>query len=217
MTSELDHLVVAAATLDDGVRWCKETVGAIPAPGGRHALMGTHNRLLALAGAPRAYLEIIAIDPDAPAPPRRRWFGLDEPALQAALRRDGPRLVHWVARCADSGATRRTLLAAGAPDPGEPVAAARGDYRWRITLRDDGLPQFGGALPALIEWAADSAHPADALPASGLTLKELSAALPAPLVDALGCAALRVAAAGAPPLAAELRRADGGVVRLAAA
>jgi hypothetical protein len=46
---------------------------------------------------PRAYLEIIAIDPDGVAPPHPRWFGLDEPALQRALEA-GPRLIHWVAR-----------------------------------------------------------------------------------------------------------------------
>ena len=94
VTCELDHLVVAAASLDEGVAWCERTLGVTPGPGGRHPLMGTHNRLLALAGEafPASYLEIIAIDPDAAAPRRVRWFGLDDPALQAALATSGPRL-----------------------------------------------------------------------------------------------------------------------------
>jgi hypothetical protein len=66
----VDHLVVAAATLEQGVAWCEATLGVTPGPGGRHALMGTHNRLLNLGSAafPHSYLEIIAIDPEAPAP-----------------------------------------------------------------------------------------------------------------------------------------------------
>ena len=47
----VDHLVVAAATLDEGVAWCERTLGVTPAPGGKHALFGTHNRLLAIGSA----------------------------------------------------------------------------------------------------------------------------------------------------------------------
>ena len=36
-------------------------LGATPAPGGHHPLMGTHNQLLSLG--PGEYLEVIAIDP----------------------------------------------------------------------------------------------------------------------------------------------------------
>lgn len=28
------------------------------------------------------YLEVIAVDPDAPAPTRPRWFSLDDPTMQ---------------------------------------------------------------------------------------------------------------------------------------
>ena len=44
-----------------------------PGSGGRHALMGTHNRVFAIGSEafPRAYFEIIAIDPDAPDPAAR--------------------------------------------------------------------------------------------------------------------------------------------------
>lgn len=172
MSVALDHLVVAAASLDDGVRWCESVLGVTPGAGGRHALMSTHNRLLSIA-SPRfecAYLEIVAVDPAAPPPPRRRWFGLDEAALQAALQRDGPRLVHWVARSSDLDATRAALLAAGI-EPGAPVAASRGRFRWRITLRDEGRPLCRGAAPALIEWAG--AHPAESMAGSRVELRSL--------------------------------------------
>lgn len=102
LQTQVDHLVVVADTLAQGARWCEATLGVAPGPGGKHALMGTHNRLLQIASAsyPRTYLEIIAIDPGAPSPDHAHWFGMDNPALQAAVKRE-PQLAHVVARTND--------------------------------------------------------------------------------------------------------------------
>ncbi|HEY3555130.1 MAG TPA: VOC family protein, partial [Casimicrobiaceae bacterium] len=70
----LDHLVVAATSLDAGADWIEARLGVRPVPGGKHATMGTHNALVGLG--PGAYLEVIAIDPQASAPARARWFDL---------------------------------------------------------------------------------------------------------------------------------------------
>lgn len=168
----LDHLVVAAASLEQGAAWCEATLGVLPAAGGRHPLMGTHTRLLAIGSEafPQAYLEILAIDPQAPPPGRPRWFGLDDPDLQARLQ-DGPRLVHWVARTNAIDTDRQALIDLGCA-PGDVVKASRGALSWQILLRPDGQLMRGGALPTLIQW--DGAHPADALPASGVALQALS-------------------------------------------
>lgn len=174
---DIDHLVVAAPDLAAGVAWCERVLGVSPAPGGSHALMGTHNRLLNISSAvyPRCYLEIIAIDPAAPGPVgRARWFDLDQPALQQALREQGPGLVHWVARVAQMDATLAQMHSEGI-DAGEPVAAERGDLRWRIALRQDGRRLRREGLPTLIEWAAGGPHPADRLPASGVSLLRFEA------------------------------------------
>ncbi|MEO7742546.1 MAG: VOC family protein [Usitatibacter sp.] len=48
MVLELDHLVIAAATLEEGVRYVEAQLGVTMGPGGKHATMGTHNRLLSL-------------------------------------------------------------------------------------------------------------------------------------------------------------------------
>ena len=169
---QLDHLVLAARTLADGVAWCEATLGIVPAPGGNHAFMGTHNRLFSIGSAafPRAYFEIIAIDPAAPPPARPRWFDLDSPALAQALS-GGPALIHWVARCDDVHAAAAGLRAAGI-DRGEVLqaerATPRGLLRWQITLRGDGQRLFGGALPTLIQWGRVGAFEAHApSPASG--------------------------------------------------
>ena len=168
----LDHLVVAAATLDQGVAWCEQVLGHAPQAGGRHAFMGTHNRILSIRSArfPRAYLEVIAIDPDGVVPARPRWFGLDEPALRRTLEA-GPRLIHWVARSDDVRAAAAAFRAAGV-DPGEVVNAERatpqGLLRWQISVRPDGRRLADGVVPTLIEWG--DVHPASSLPESGCAL-----------------------------------------------
>ncbi|HEX6635378.1 MAG TPA: VOC family protein, partial [Usitatibacter sp.] len=83
VTRDLDHLVVAARTLEEGAAWVEAALGVPTVAGGKHDLMGTHNRLLGLDG--RRYLEVIAIDPSAPPPARARWFGLDEAAPRERL------------------------------------------------------------------------------------------------------------------------------------
>jgi hypothetical protein len=194
-----DHLVVAAPTLADGVAWIEERTGASMGPGGRHAAMSTHNRLLGLG--PGRFLEVIAIDPEAPDPGRARWFGLDSPAMQARLA-SGPALVHWVARAADLDAAL-AALDLGSP---EVLALSRGDYRWRIGVPRDGTLQLDGAAPTLIRW--DGAHPAERLPDSGCALESLRLGHP-------GAAAMlrRLHAAGFP--ASEPVEAASGPVLLA--
>jgi len=165
---QLDHLVVIAATLDAGARHVAEALGVEPVAGGNHAAMGTHNQLLNLSGG--QYLEIIAIDPQAPAPLRPRWFGLDQPAWQARLAA-GPFLAHWVARV-----NRPKNLArwqAQYPQRIAPVLPmARGDFTWNITVPDDGALPGDGLLPTLIQWHTP-AHPSARLPEPQAALRSL--------------------------------------------
>ncbi|WP_295049393.1 VOC family protein [uncultured Paracoccus sp.] len=160
----VDHIAIAARTLEEGAAWLIDRLGVALEPGGRHPLMGTHNRLLSLG--PDEYLELIAVDPDAPAPDRPRWFGLDG--------FDGPpRLAGWVMRQSPVQAV-----------PGTTVSqASRGDLCWRITLPDRGQMPQDGAQPMAIDWG-DGGHPCDHLPDRGLRLARLTLPLdPMPLED----------------------------------
>ncbi|WP_137918408.1 VOC family protein [Hydrogenophaga sp. 2FB] len=175
----IDHLVVAARTLDDGVAWCEATLGVTPGPGGQHPLFGTHNRLLKLggSGSPAAYLEIIAIDPKATptrAAHQRRWFDLDDPAMHARLAQHGPQLVHWVASVPHIGNAVAALQAIGI-QRGPVVSASRqtpqGLLQWHISVRDDGQRLYNGAMPTLIQWVGT--HPTAHMPDSGVSLRRL--------------------------------------------
>jgi hypothetical protein len=193
LTAQVDHLVLMAATLEQGVQWCEATLGITPGPGGAHALMGTHNRLFKIASSryPQAYFEIIAIDPAAPAPARRRWFDMDDTALQEVVARFGPKLIHFVARVPDALAAVHSLSAMGIAR-GDVVQASRptasGLLQWQITLRADGQRLFDGGLPTLIQWG--ETHPVQAMPESGITLQELQVTHPQALALSAACHAI---------------------------
>ncbi|MEO7106680.1 MAG: VOC family protein [Rhodoferax sp.] len=177
--ASVDHLVIMAASLEQGVAWCEATLGVTPGPGGEHPLMGTHNRLMKIAsrGFEGAYLEIIAINPIAsPSIPTRarRWFDMDDLALRDYVAHHGPTLTHFVAKVPDVAAAVATLAAQGI-DRGAVVTASRptpnGLLQWQITVREDGQRLFDGCLPTLIQWSGT--HPTVAMPDSGLTLQRL--------------------------------------------
>jgi len=178
----LDHLVVGARELGEGCDFVEAALGVRPLPGGKHAAMGTHNALLRLGA--RVFLEVMAIDPEGARPARPRWFDLDEPRMRAALA-EGPQLIHWVARTADIDAA----CAQAKIDPGTVHPMARGDFRWRITIPDDGHRPGAGLIPTLIQWA-DAAHPADRLPETGVRVVALAGEHPDPAPIRAGLAAL---------------------------
>ena len=191
MKTQIDHLVVVAKTLELGVQWSEATLGVTPGPGDEQASQGTHNRLFKLATPthPLAYLEIIAINPGAKKstnPLAKRWFDMDDAALQAAVATE-PRLVHFVASTTALQAARTALKTLGI-DRGPALPGSRhsrrGVLHWQMTVREDGQRLFDGALPSLIQWGkADAAeplrlHPRNSLPRSGVTLQSLSVTHP---------------------------------------
>jgi len=159
--NELDHIVVVAGAREAGTAWVEESLGVPLQAGGEHERMGTHNALLRLGE--KQYLEVISVNPMAPAPNRPRWFELDRLMPDSA-----PRLATWVARTADIG----VAVAACPPPPLEILAMSRGVLSWLIAIPADGSLLGGGILPALIEWPAD-VHPLAGLTDHGCALTRL--------------------------------------------
>ena len=184
MTAQIDHLVIAASSLEEGVAWCERTLGITPGPGGEHPLMGTHNRLFSIASPdyPAAYFEIIAINTEANHARihgEKRWFDLENGALQDNLKKNGPQVVHFVASTLKADAAIYVLGQLGI-DRGELLEASRmtaqGKLSWKITVRSDGQRLMHGMLPTLIEWG--DVHPTQNMITSGVTLQSLTATLP---------------------------------------
>jgi hypothetical protein len=176
--TELDHVVVACNTLDEGRAWCREVLGVEATGGGKHTNVGTHNTLLGLGAS--HYLEIIATDPEGATPAFPRWFGLDTDEVKTLIRCE-PRLIGWVARVARADATAGAIeqLATIPANVANVVRPAeRGDFRWRFASTRDGARPRSGVLPYFIQWDVPM-HPCDRLPDAGVSLSSLVLADPA--------------------------------------
>lgn len=196
--SRVDHIVFAVPHLDGAAATLEMRLGIRPSPGGRHEGRGTRNVLIALGD--RSYLEILGPDPEALAPDRPRWFGVDRLAA--------PRLAGWAA----AGKDLETLVAEAARRGvrlGDVEAGSRRRpdgvlLSWHFT--DPAAAVAGGIVPFFIDWG-ESPHPADSA-ARGATLVGFHAEHPDPekvseMLAAVGIA-LEVRGAAAPALVAEL-------------
>jgi hypothetical protein len=163
---ELDHLVIAASNLEHGVTWLETKLGVTMQAGGKHPLFGTHNALLKLGES--TYLEVIAVDPDAPKPTRARWFELDNAHML-----ERPKLIHWVART-----DNLELAVQEFSQLGRILEASRGNLSWQITVPDDGNLNFEGLIPTLISWRG--IHPTSQLEPQNCKLLQLQSSHPEP-------------------------------------
>ena len=81
MNNKIDNFGIGAASLQSGVQALQKLLGVETPRGGKHDTMGTHNCVMQAGG--ESFLEILAIDPDAPPPCRARWFSMDDPTTIA--------------------------------------------------------------------------------------------------------------------------------------
>ena len=147
----VDHLVMTSSSLASGIDELERLSGVRAAGGGRHQDWGSHNALISLGA--RAYLEVIAADPESRVPSAHRPEVFTRPGTGV--------LNGWVARVAD---IERAV--ARSHELGHGLGAIREGRRerpdgsvlaWRLT--DPRTRGFDGLLPILIDWG-DSPHPA---------------------------------------------------------
>ena len=202
-TAHIDHLVIGTNDLASGTDWTESHLGAACDGGGAHPLMGTHNRLMRLAGGP--YLEVIAIDPDAPSPDRPRWFTLDREKTKSRFA-TGPGALCWVAAVSDI----ETAVRQCGYDCGQITTVTRGDLQWRLTIPDDGSLPAGGVLPSLIEWP-EGMHPVTSLAETDIYLDTIHLTHPDPAhieacLDRLGLASIATVNSGDIAIAFSMQR-----------
>lgn len=208
MKNKIDHFAIGTASLDAGVAALLPVMGVEVPRGGKHAAMSTHNCVMQSGND--SFFELLAIDPDAPAPDRTRWFTMDDPITKARLA-ERPRALCWVV-----GTDNLDEVIANSPvDLGEVVLFTRGDRSWRLTVpRDGGLP-MGGLLPAFIEWSPGP-HPSAGQKNLGVTLEKVCLRHPDPerltaLLHRLGIAGLAEVTAGDAALSFNLMTPNGAV------
>jgi hypothetical protein len=160
--------VVAAHTLGQGTWYVQDCLGVPMTGGGKHAAMGTHNRVLKLG--PGQYLEVIAIDPKGRQPDFPRWFNLDDPEFQARLK-TRPQLITWVVRADNINSLAKAIY--GQRRCVRPMQ--RDALRWRFAFTDDGSMPGGGLIPHLIQWDCHI-HPTETMQDAGCRLLTLDGA-----------------------------------------
>ena len=166
----LDHLTVVAPSLGEGVDHVRACLDLDVPFGANHPEMGTHNRRLRLGDD--VYLEIIAVDPNAPGPSGPRWFGLDRAEAVRSDWRDGARLRGWVAR---TGNIDAVLATHGGLFGGTVRIAEVAQFS---LLPDGGLP-MDGVLPSVID-RAGRGTPSTRMPDQGALLREFVLEHPSP-------------------------------------
>jgi hypothetical protein len=169
----VDHLLLGARDLDEGIAWLDARTGVKAQPGGSHPGVGTRNALVSLGG--RQYLEIIAPDPAQSA----FNFNIDLRGLAA------PRLVTWAVSTPDVDATaaaaRRHGLDVVGPRDGSRTRPDGSVLQWRSAgVRASFAEADVDPVPFFIEWASTSHHPSSDAPA-GCRLVEVTIAGPDPV------------------------------------
>ena len=213
-TCQLDHIVIAAASLPDGVHYIREKLGVDIPGGGQHPGMGTHNHLMRIGRD--SYLEVIAVDPAAPPLGHARWYALDDPGMQTALR-DGPRLITWVARTVDVD----RMVQGASLDLGRVLELSRGTLTWRLTVPEDGRLLGSGVIPHIIEWPPN-VRPWETMADLGCRLEQLTLAHPdSEWMDSAlrslcpgGFVYVTTTRAAVPRLSARIRTATGVIVEI---
>jgi len=172
MPNKIDHFAIGAADLSQGQTLLEQVAGVMVPRGSKHDAMSTHNCVC--QGGAESFLEIIAIDPEAPDPGRTRWFTLDDPQTQARLL-ERPQALCWVV-----GTDALDSIVSRSPvDLGEVVFFQRGERTWRLTVPKDGSLPEGGLLPAFIEWSPGP-HPSSGMQDLGIELTSVDLRHPDP-------------------------------------
>lgn len=169
MSVKLDHIVFGCAELDAGAVWLSERLGVAEGARGVHKMMGTHNALWNMGAA---YIELVAINPQAPHPGRPRWFGLDDAATQSKLEQ-GVQLLTW----AIAGTPIEPIIENAPVALGPVESFSRDDLAWNVAVPLAGTPGMEGAFPLTLDWT-EGIHPATRLPDMGIRCERLTVCHP---------------------------------------
>jgi hypothetical protein len=190
----VDHLILGARDLDEGLRRFEERTGVRPILGGEHPGRGTRNALVSLG--PGLYIEILAPQADAP-----------DTGMASELRKlTDLSPFGWAVFVPDVEAARGRLGGAGfGLSEIKPGSRARPDgslLEWKTFEIEK--PAIAG-VPFFIHWGEGATHPSQGSP-GGCRLEHLRVVTPdvSELRRALATLPLEVAAGAGPRPALEI-------------
>ncbi|MES9964219.1 MAG: VOC family protein [Candidatus Sedimenticola sp. 20ELBAFRAG] len=170
--SKIDHIVIGASSLAEGVSYVKSMLGVDIPYGGEHIKLGTHNHLMQLGN--ETFLEVIAVNQQITSPARPRWYGLDDPYTRLCLERQ-PSLLTWVVNTGDiNGLIQKATFSLGKSE-----LISRGNLSWYFGLPEDGRLLGGGLLPYAIEWHTEN-HPSKSMTDLGCSIQSVEIFHPYP-------------------------------------
>ncbi|MCB5160915.1 VOC family protein [Marinomonas algarum] len=210
--NKIDHIVIGADSLEQGIASLEASLGVTLPKASKHEAMSTHNAVAPVGN--ESFIEVLAIDPEAPNPGRARWFDMDNPQVQARFK-DSAQSYHWVVGTSDLNA----VVENSSIDLGEIVTFTRGERSWRLTIPKDGSLSEQGLIPTFIEWSP-GAHPSTGMKDLGITLNRVVLTHPDPAslqqkLDELGVSHLASVLAGdTAGIAFEMQNDQGDIVLL---
>lgn len=165
MKPKIDHLVIGAANLEQGVDFVKNKFGVDIPAGGVHLTMGTHNHLMQLGN--ETFLEIISINDEIEKPKNPRWYGLDDPLIRQQINKE-PMFLTWVVNTRSIN----DFISKASFSLGSAELISRGELSWFFGLPNDGRLLAGGMLPYAMQWQTDF-HPSAGMADLGCNLEHL--------------------------------------------
>ena len=166
---KLDHVVIAASTLEEGTSYIENKLRIELSDIGYHSDMGTHNRVVKISKS--VYLEVISIDPDSGHLKSKRWFNLDNFKLQSQLK-NSPRVIGYVIENEDTSILKNYESF---------FRASRGEYKWKFAMPAtiasilEDQSYLNGIIPSLINW--ESEKPINKMQDNHLNLEKIEITL----------------------------------------
>lgn len=159
--SRLDHIVLGAPSLQEGIDYVENLTGCRAVFGGKHQQFGTQNALLKIGNL--IYLEILAPDPDNPKS-ENLWMGISE--------LDKPRVTRYAIKSKQIAKDAKVLNSYeeehGFCQVGKRVKSDGELLKWELTV-PLAMPKTS-CIPFLIDWGT-TIHPSISLKSCAELLK----------------------------------------------
>lgn len=152
----VDHIVIGAPSLTEGIEYVGDLLRVDPQIGGRHLTKGTCNALVNLGN--RCYLEILAPDLENREYKGPRWMGIDTVTQ--------PTIIRWALSSKDLHKDLSLLSGykqqLSQSEQGSRFTSSGNKLTWQMSI--PAMSPLVELAPFLTDWSGSKVHPCDNLP-----------------------------------------------------